>query len=397
MLRKGHELGQQAARLALPLGTSGVAEAERRRAGAERLTVVLKGEATPKDNAERLALARMCQDTKRYAAAARFWAEALESDPKLGDDLQAGHRHHATGLRRPGRCRSGAGRPTPRRGRQGPAPRPGPRLVPRRPRAVLEKTRRRRPEGPRRRRAGPPALEGSAATWPASATPTALAKLPEPERKEWQSLWADVDSPAQAAPRAAVNSPVGRPATGRKRSARRQVDPGDSTGPGRGRGLRERRSRVHRARDRGPRDLRGGGRSFACRCPDAHPQRGLLRRAGQGVGPTGRVPAAGIPSGPDHSVGTARLGRVRRRGPPPANDQEDGLGRARARLSSTVKSPLRRSRRRSRWAAAQSIRHRAGLEALTIPSTRTCPVRVSSPRPACHRPITTSTSRRLAP
>ena len=32
--------------------------------------------------------------------------------------------------------------------------------------------------------------------------PEALAKLPEPERKEWQSLWADVDSPARAGPRA---------------------------------------------------------------------------------------------------------------------------------------------------------------------------------------------------
>ena len=55
--------------------------------------------------------------------------------------------------------------------------------------------------------------------------------------------------------------------------------------------------RVLRARDRGPRDLRGGGRSFACRCPDAHPQRGLLRRASRGLAPTGRIPLAGIPSG----------------------------------------------------------------------------------------------------
>jgi len=48
----------------------------------------LKGDERPKDNAERLALAQMCYDTKRHAAAARFW-RALEADPKLGDDRQA--------------------------------------------------------------------------------------------------------------------------------------------------------------------------------------------------------------------------------------------------------------------------------------------------------------------
>jgi serine/threonine-protein kinase len=37
----------------------------------------------------------MCYDTKRHAAAARFWAEALAADPTLGDDRQAGHRYNA--------------------------------------------------------------------------------------------------------------------------------------------------------------------------------------------------------------------------------------------------------------------------------------------------------------
>jgi hypothetical protein len=37
----------------------------------------------------------MCYETKRLAAAARFWAEALAADPKLGDDRKNGHRYSA--------------------------------------------------------------------------------------------------------------------------------------------------------------------------------------------------------------------------------------------------------------------------------------------------------------
>ena len=62
---------------------------------AERLPALLKGEDHPRDIAERLTLAQMCYDTKRYAAAARFWAEALQADPKLGDDRETQHRYNA--------------------------------------------------------------------------------------------------------------------------------------------------------------------------------------------------------------------------------------------------------------------------------------------------------------
>ena len=37
----------------------------------------------------------MAYDTKRYAGAARLWAEALAADPKLADDRQAQHRYNA--------------------------------------------------------------------------------------------------------------------------------------------------------------------------------------------------------------------------------------------------------------------------------------------------------------
>ena len=94
MLRRGHELGTRQPGWRYP-SAQWVAEAERLAALAARLPAVLKGEDRPKDVAERLAIAQMCYDTKRYAAAARFWAEALAADPKLGDDRQAGHRYNA--------------------------------------------------------------------------------------------------------------------------------------------------------------------------------------------------------------------------------------------------------------------------------------------------------------
>ncbi|MFO0957312.1 MAG: hypothetical protein U0800_07560 [Isosphaeraceae bacterium] len=72
-----------------------VAEAERRVTLAVRLPTVLAGTAEPADNAERLDFARMVHDTRRYADAARLWGEALEADPKLADDRQAGLRYNA--------------------------------------------------------------------------------------------------------------------------------------------------------------------------------------------------------------------------------------------------------------------------------------------------------------
>ena len=50
-----------------------------------------------KERKKKAALAQVAGQHKKFAAAVRLSAEALESDPKLGDDLQARHRHHATG------------------------------------------------------------------------------------------------------------------------------------------------------------------------------------------------------------------------------------------------------------------------------------------------------------
>src|SRR5262249_55582673 len=57
----------------------------------------VKGEATPKDTSEALELAGTCERKKLFAAAARLTAEALEMDPRLGDNLSQRIRHQAAG------------------------------------------------------------------------------------------------------------------------------------------------------------------------------------------------------------------------------------------------------------------------------------------------------------
>ena len=56
---------------------------------------MVRGEDKPADNAERLSFAQIAYDQKKFAFATRLWAEALDTDPKLGDDRQAGHRYKA--------------------------------------------------------------------------------------------------------------------------------------------------------------------------------------------------------------------------------------------------------------------------------------------------------------
>jgi tetratricopeptide (TPR) repeat protein len=60
-----------------------------------RLKAIVKGEQRPKDVGERLQFAQRAYDLARLAAAARFWREAIELDPRLGDDRQAEHRYNA--------------------------------------------------------------------------------------------------------------------------------------------------------------------------------------------------------------------------------------------------------------------------------------------------------------
>jgi tetratricopeptide (TPR) repeat protein len=94
MYRTGHELGTKQPDWCYP-SEQWVANAKRQAALAQRLPALLKGEDRPRDVAERLDLARMCNGKKYYAAAARFWSEALEADPELGNDRRSEHRYQA--------------------------------------------------------------------------------------------------------------------------------------------------------------------------------------------------------------------------------------------------------------------------------------------------------------
>jgi eukaryotic-like serine/threonine-protein kinase len=94
MLRKGHELGTRRSDWRHP-SAQWVAAAERKLTLANRLPAILRGEEKPSGNGERLSFAELAYNGKHYAGAARLLAEALESDPKLGDDRQAAHRYNA--------------------------------------------------------------------------------------------------------------------------------------------------------------------------------------------------------------------------------------------------------------------------------------------------------------
>src|SRR5262249_14759040 len=61
-----------------------------------RLPAVLQGKAQPEDALECLAFAKICEQPRLYyAAAARFYAEALTRQPALAADLKRGHRYNA--------------------------------------------------------------------------------------------------------------------------------------------------------------------------------------------------------------------------------------------------------------------------------------------------------------
>jgi hypothetical protein len=60
-----------------------------------RLPALLQGKIQPASPAERLEYAGLCQLKKLYTAVVRFYAEAFTADPKLANNLLAGHRYQA--------------------------------------------------------------------------------------------------------------------------------------------------------------------------------------------------------------------------------------------------------------------------------------------------------------
>jgi hypothetical protein len=92
--RRAGELARPGSSIANRLpGLIGRVEEEIRLAG--RLIAVLDGKDKPTSPAEGLGFARLCQQRKWFAAAARLWAEAFAADRKLAEDMNAQHRYNA--------------------------------------------------------------------------------------------------------------------------------------------------------------------------------------------------------------------------------------------------------------------------------------------------------------
>ncbi len=191
-LRRGHELGSKRPDWPHP-SAEWVRQAERLAALVDRLPAVLKGDESPRDAAERLAFARMAYDTKHHATAARLWAEALEADPRLGDDRQAGHRYDAACAA--SRAASGQGVDAANLDKEAKASLRAQALgwlkadfsAWERVAMIVEPGNKER-------------VAKTLAHWKVDADLASvrdeknLAKLPEAERKEWEKLWADVDA-----------------------------------------------------------------------------------------------------------------------------------------------------------------------------------------------------------
>jgi tetratricopeptide (TPR) repeat protein len=190
-LKRGHELGSKQPGWRYP-SAQWVRQAEQLVALDAKLPKCLKGEAEPADAGECIGLARLCQQyKKRYAAAARFYAEAFTSEPKQADDLRSQDRYNAACAAALACCGQGE-----------------------------DADKLAEPERARLQRQALDWLRADLAAWGqllekgsdaaradvqrtlrhwqqdadfAGVRGDALAKLPDPERRAWQQLWADVE------------------------------------------------------------------------------------------------------------------------------------------------------------------------------------------------------------
>jgi tetratricopeptide (TPR) repeat protein len=185
--RRGHELGSKRPDWRYP-SAEWVRQAEKLAALADRLPAILSGDDQPKDGDERLILSHMCYQASRYAAAARLWAEAHESDPDHADDLQDGHRYNAACAAALAGCGMGE---------DDPPPDDAARTTLRRQALAWLKA----DLALRSKQSETNAAEAhkALAHWKRDSDlagvrePDALQALPEDERNEWNALWAKVD------------------------------------------------------------------------------------------------------------------------------------------------------------------------------------------------------------
>jgi tetratricopeptide (TPR) repeat protein len=192
VLRRGHQLGSRRADWGYP-SQAWVRQAEHMAGLNDRLAAVLEGKDKPRDAADRLGFARLCQWQQRYASAARFYADAFAEQPALAANLQAGHRYHAAWVAARAGC--GQGKDA---GRLSAADSAGWR------RQALTWLRADLVLRSKQLESGPSAQAAQArqalAHWRRDADlagvrdPEALARLPAAEQAAWRELWAEVEA-----------------------------------------------------------------------------------------------------------------------------------------------------------------------------------------------------------
>jgi serine/threonine protein kinase/Flp pilus assembly protein TadD len=189
-LRRAHELGSRTPGWRYP-SSQRLAAMEQIMRLQTNLSKILDGQAQPANDAERIALAELCNRYKnRFAAAARFYAEAFAAQPALANDLKAQHRYSAACAAAQAAAGHGEDannldkRDRDRLRRQALAWL----------RADLEQYARIFEKGPPK---ALPAIEQRLQHWQqntdlAGVRGEALSKLPQADRERWHKLWTDV-------------------------------------------------------------------------------------------------------------------------------------------------------------------------------------------------------------
>jgi hypothetical protein len=158
---------------------------------APRFERLVSGEEKPSSNPERLALARLCADCGRHAAAVRLWSEAFATEPALGEDTATWLRFSAASSALLVGLGEAKDEPPPDEGGRSKSLRLALDWL----KADVAAHARRAAEGGARERA---AAYDALDYWNYGPGvmrlyfPEDLARLPRPERDDWRALWDDV-------------------------------------------------------------------------------------------------------------------------------------------------------------------------------------------------------------